>query len=570
MEDGAGAGGPKGGEPAPTFFAVKTTVGHEQQVADGIRERALIEKVEVRSVLAPRALRGYVFVEAADFDRLTNLVTSVKHARGVVRARGSDDPADSSVPIDQLDRFLSGEETKVPQEFLDRMAEGPFKGEKRRVAPLEAALSGGDDAARGAGAGARATGPPPSKPPVAGALPPATPRAARLLNIMMLAPIVIVVLGLLLAPRIFWDGFLYPYFWSSIEADANNVGGSAEAYNIVNTLAYALILIPAVILIYRVLERLKVAVDARFILMLTPFLVLGGAARALEDAEYFSAPLAYAFISPLIYLAEGLFVLLLVVASWWVARTHKERGAAWGAAAWSAAFAPGALALAYFHMSGTGGLSAPVPAPIVTSALACAYLAGLILVQKGRAPGVHGLVLNAGLLLLALSAYLIARWIVVGGWEGAPPSAAPTHAGEVPVIVGIAGAATALTVFGLYLASGRFPRLSLLVSPINGLVFFAQYLDGAATFWGIDMFGYQEKHVVPSFLISLTGSAAVMLPLKCAFVLFVSYFTDVLYRKDLYTEGGEMGSFAGLLKLTVAALGMGPGTRDMLRLAMGV
>jgi len=69
--------------------------------------------------------------------------------------------------------------------------------------------------------------------------------------------------------------------------------------------------------------------------------------------------------------------------------------------------------------------------------------------------------------------------------------------------------------------------------------------------------------------MSLTGTAFVMFPLKLAFVLFAFYLVDVAYRRDLYDADGKPTSLVGLLKLTVLALGMGPGTRDMLRLAMG-
>jgi uncharacterized membrane protein len=386
----------------------------------------------------------------------------------------------------------------------------------------------------------------------------------------MVIPVVVLVVGLAVAPQLFWDRFLYPYFWYSIDADANNVGGSAETYNVVDTLAYALILIPALLFIWRVLEAIKVKVDTRFVVMLTPFLFLGGAARALEDSVYFRKPLTYAFISPLIYIAEGLFVLALVVASWWVVRVLKARGRAWGAVAWTLAFAPGALALAYFQLVDPRFVTAPLPVPILLTALASGYLAGLALINRPTAPEAHHFVAIAGLLLLSLAAYLIARWSTLSGWYPGPPSPATTHLGEAPLILAVAGIATGLTFAGLWALSLRFPRVEQMLSPVNALVAFGQFLDGTATFWGIDFFGYQEKHVLPSFLISLTGTALVMYPLKLAFLLFVFYLIDVAYRKDLYNADGKPSSLVGLLKLTVLALGMGPGTRDMLRLAMGV
>jgi uncharacterized membrane protein/transcription antitermination factor NusG len=550
-----------GDKPPPKIFAVRATEGFEQEVAEGIRERAAKERVEVRSVVVPAEPSGTVFVEADDLNRLSNLVAVVKHARGVapeaaasMASIGGPFGAGGAEGVARQAAAARPAPAKVVE------AEAETQGPKNGAAPR----AGRDGAAA---ADAEEGG---ARKPLGAELPPVSERTGRLLNVAMLLPVAIVAVGLLVAPRIFWDGFLYPYFWRSIEADANNVGGPAEAYNVVDTLSYALILVPAVILIYRVLERLKIKVDARFVLMLTPFLILGGAARALEDAQYFGKPLTFAFISPIIYVAEGLLVVLLVVSSWWVVREQKDHGPARGALAWSAAFAPGAATLLYFQAVDTRFVAAPIPLPILLSALACAYLAGLVLVSRAKAGEVHGFVLIAGLLLLALTAYLIARWTALGGWWPLPASPVATRAGEVGAIVGLATLATALTLAGIYFASWRFERLALLLTPINVLVFFGQFLDGAATFWGIDMFHYEEKHVLPGFLIQHTGTAAVMFPLKLGFVLVVLLVTDVVYRNDLYDEEGHMSSFAGLLKLTVAALGMGPGTRDMLRLAMGV
>jgi len=213
--------------------------------------------------------------------------------------------------------------------------------------------------------------------------------------------------------------------------------------------------------------------------------------------------------------------LALVAASWWVARVAAARGTAWGGAAWSAAFAPGAAALLFFQVFDTRWITAPLPLPIVLAALACAYLGGLVAVNAANGPSVNGLVALAGLLLLSLAAYLIARWIMLGGWFAGASPPAITHLAEVPIIVGLAAAATGATLVALWLLASRVQWLGPLLTPVNALVFFGQFLDGAATYWGIDHFGYREKHVLPGFLIDATGTAAVMFPLKLAFVLFV-------------------------------------------------
>ena len=579
-------GGEHGEEGKPTappasVFAVRTAAGKEREVAEGIRDRALREKAEVRSAAAPSAMEGIVLVEATDFDRLTNLVASVGYARGVITPSGRGEASRRSVvPPERVADVLGGGTPPADEleEWLfssDTLRAPAPRGEGRGRTPAPAVGADDEGAGREGDRGGEddeddSTDDEDEEEETTRATIGLTPRARLALNAAILAPVVILVVGLVAAPAVFWDRFLYPFFWESIEADASNAGGSAEAYNIVNTLAYALILVPALLFIYRVLERLKVRVDTRFVLMLSPFLVLGGAARALEDAQYFSRPVSYAFISPLIYVSEGLFVLALVVASWWVARVRERSGQGRAVLAWTAAFAPGAVALALFHTLPQGGLASPIPAPILLSAIGCAYLVGLLLLNSAKAPKLHGFVFNAGLLLLTLSAYLIARWVVLGSWEGDALRPAETHVGDVPAVVALAAGATVATAAGVFLASTRFPRLGSMLTPLTLLLFFAQYMDAAATYWGIEHWGYQEKHVVAGTLIAWTGTAAVMFPMKLGFVLLVGYMTDVWLRRDLYDSKGEINSFGGLLKLTVIALGMGPGTRDMLRMAMGV
>jgi len=97
---------------------------------------------------------------------------------------------------------------------------------------------------------------------------------------------------------------------------------------------------------------------------------------------------------------------------------------------------------------------------------------------------------------------------------------------------------------------------------VNLAVIFAHMTDASATFIGIDFFNYWEKHVLPSFFINLTGTAAVMYILK--FVVFIPllYFLD----KELETER-ELANF---LKFVLITIGLAPGIRDAVRIAMGV
>ena len=58
------------------------------------------------------------------------------------------------------------------------------------------------------------------------------------------------------------------------------------------------------------------------------------------------------------------------------------------------------------------------------------------------------------------------------------------------------------------------------------MIIYAHMLDASSTYIGVDWFSYYEKHVVPTFLIDLTGSAAIMFPLKLLILLPVLSMID--------------------------------------------
>jgi transcriptional antiterminator NusG len=125
----------------PAIYAVKTSIGHEKTVAEGIAVKAKREKVEVYSILAPAPMRGNIFLEGVNPDRLTDLVKGVKRARGMVRARGSEDPADSAIPIAQIEHFLEPKPlvSGIVEGNIVEITQGPFKGEKARVTQIDEA-----------------------------------------------------------------------------------------------------------------------------------------------------------------------------------------------------------------------------------------------------------------------------------------------------------------------------------------------------------------------------------------------------------------------------------------------
>lgn len=107
----------------------------------------------------------------------------------------------------------------------------------------------------------------------------------------------------------------------------------------------------------------------------------------------------------------------------------------------------------------------------------------------------------------------------------------------------------------------HLPWMAFLDDRLNLLIIYAHMLDASSTYIGVDWFSYYEKHVVPTFLIDLTGTAAVMFPLKLLILLPALKLID---------RSLEDPSLRNLIKLTLVVLGLAPAVRNTLRLALGV
>ena len=74
-------------------------------------------------------------------------------------------------------------------------------------------------------------------------------------------------------------------------------------YNLVNTMAYAVILIAALFFVYKMLAKTEIKLDGRLWIDLLPFVFLGGMLRALQDINFFGFLGVYhaLFVTPMIY-----------------------------------------------------------------------------------------------------------------------------------------------------------------------------------------------------------------------------------------------------------------------------
>jgi len=371
---------------------------------------------------------------------------------------------------------------------------------------------------------------------------------------LLLAALVIIALALLF-PQEFGHDVLYRYFWGPIVSDAEGrtVDGIREGYTVVNTLAYAILLGAGLVALLLLLRRWGYRMDKMLVFATLPFLLLGGALRVLEDAALFNGALRYLFITPPIYLfVAGVFVLALLAGKFARTRGLLAPAAAVGTL----------LAVYYAAVLVPGGMSfsLSLAQPVVLAALS------LLLAQMlmRRIPNDLAAVAGIGFFLLVLSAAYLASFASSPEWlaaseavSGRPP--VPAY-GELLIIPGIAALLTIAVA-----ALGRLPRFTLLAGPVELLMYFSHFLDGAATARGLEIYGYAEKHALPALLID-SFSPLIMLPLKFIIVTLVIVLLDVVLKDELSSRP----QLALGLKYAVVVLGLAPGVRDMLRIALGV
>ena len=118
------------GEEITKIFTIKTQVGKEQNCADLLNSRAEKSKNEYPAILATPELRGYIFIEGYERERLKEVIKTISYARTVL---------EGDIPIDQIEHFLIPTSTvaKITEGDVVEMIAGPFRGENAKVTHID-------------------------------------------------------------------------------------------------------------------------------------------------------------------------------------------------------------------------------------------------------------------------------------------------------------------------------------------------------------------------------------------------------------------------------------------------
>ena len=336
----------------------------------------------------------------------------------------------------------------------------------------------------------------------------------KILLYSLILVLAICITGVSLFPRIFYDNWIWKYYWGPVVADSLNSDQgtvvfngveASEGYTMVSELTYGIILIIALYYIYLLLKKLNVKVDWRFALALMPFILFGPVIRVLEDTGYFDEPWVYWFISPFIYLLIAFFAILFLI-------------------------------LGY-------------------------YLENKLKLSKIT---VNKVLFVGGLFFLIPSLVPIASWILGARWDS-------TNGVNFDVFLIVLGIVS-IVVFLVYFIANYFKGKEKIVvykNPLNLAMLSGHLIDGLTSYISIkDPFSmglfYAEKHPASNFLLEVWGP---LFPIvKFLLIIFVVYVFDVLYKEELK----EHLTLINLLKIGILILGFSPGLRDLLRVTMGV
>lgn len=111
------------------IYTLRTTSGREDIVMDMINSRVKAEKLDVKAVIHPAELKGYIFIEGGTAD-IHKSLRGVMHTKGLI---------ETPVKMDDIRHFLETKtsEIKIGEEDVVEIIGGPFKGERGKITRID-------------------------------------------------------------------------------------------------------------------------------------------------------------------------------------------------------------------------------------------------------------------------------------------------------------------------------------------------------------------------------------------------------------------------------------------------
>jgi transcriptional antiterminator NusG len=113
-----------------SIMVLKTSIGHERNVMDGVASKAKTGEKGIFAMLSPGKLDGYVFIEAMNTDLVRETVRGVRKSKGIV---------EGETKMSEIEHFLTPKPlvSGIVEGDVVELVTGPFKGEKARVQKID-------------------------------------------------------------------------------------------------------------------------------------------------------------------------------------------------------------------------------------------------------------------------------------------------------------------------------------------------------------------------------------------------------------------------------------------------
>ncbi|MEM3458500.1 MAG: transcription elongation factor Spt5 [Candidatus Bathyarchaeia archaeon] len=118
-------------ETFPTkIFAVKTTTGQEKNVAKLVAAKVEMNKIPIKAILVPEALRGYVFMEAEGPHMVEEAIAGIRHVRSRVPG---------VVSFAEIERYIVRKPVieELSENDIVEVTGGPFKGMRAKITRID-------------------------------------------------------------------------------------------------------------------------------------------------------------------------------------------------------------------------------------------------------------------------------------------------------------------------------------------------------------------------------------------------------------------------------------------------
>lgn len=111
------------------IVTLRTTVGRENSVIETLSNRIRNLQADVRAILHPSELKGYIFIEG-ELSEIERAVQGVPHIRGLLKRE---------VSINDIKKFLEFKkiEIKINRGDVIEITSGPFRNEKGKVTRID-------------------------------------------------------------------------------------------------------------------------------------------------------------------------------------------------------------------------------------------------------------------------------------------------------------------------------------------------------------------------------------------------------------------------------------------------